>query len=154
MISEPTAAQAVHDQPGRSSRPMAVIHYTMYLPNGHSVSSHEAGSPFRFYANSGNVLPGLEEAVASMQVGETRRIQLTPDRAYGEFDPHRVVEVERANAVSPIDLQVGQPVRLTLDGGLRQAYVREQRPDTVVFDLNHPLAGVEITMDVTLVGYE
>jgi FKBP-type peptidyl-prolyl cis-trans isomerase 2 len=126
----------------------------MYLPNGHSVSSHGSGSPFRFYLPSGNVLPGVEEAIASMQVGETRRIHLTPDRAFGEFDPHRVLEVEREKALFPIDLPEGQPVRLAFDGGLRQGYIREQRKGSVVFDLNHPLAGVEITMDVTLLGYE
>ena len=154
MYTEPAGSQIDYDQPGRSSPPIGVIHYTIYLPDGYSLSSHETGAPFRFYMDSANVLPGLTEAVSSMEIGETRRIHLTPDRAFGHFDPRGVFEVNREKLFAPGNLALGQAVRLAVDGGLRQAFVREQRTDSVVFDLNHPLAGLEIVMDVTLLGYE
>ena len=154
MFTETAGAQIDHEQPGRSSPPIGVIHYTIYLPNGYSLSSHETGAPFRFYMDSPNVLPGLTEAVSSMEIGETRRIHLTPDRAFGHFDPRRVYEVDREKLFAPGNLQLGQPVRLAVDDGLRQAFVREQRADSVVFDMNHPLAGLEVTIDITLLGYE
>ena len=154
MYTAPAAGQLDNDQPGRSSPPIGVIHYTIYLPDGFSLSSHETGAPFRFYMYSESVLPGLAEAVSSMEIGETRRIHLTPERAFGSFDPRNVLEVSREKLFAEAGLSLGQPVRLTVNGGLRQAFVREQRPDSVVFDLNHPLAGLEITMDVTLIGYE
>ena len=140
---------------GTSRRPTtAVIHYTIYLPDGGSISSHQAGGPYRYRIDSDEVLPGLEEAVDNMEVGETRRIQLTPDKAFGEFRADRVLEVEYDHIYSPAELGIGAPVRLSLNDGLHQAFVREERDRSLVFDTNHPLAGLELTLDVTLLGYE
>lgn len=135
-------------------RTTAVIHYTIYLPDGGSISSHQAGVPYRYRVDSDEVLPGLEEAVGSMEVGETRRIQLTPDKAFGEFHADRVLEVGHDHIYSPAELMTGAPVRLSFNDGLHQAFVREERDQSLVFDTNHPLAGLELTLDVTLLGYE
>ncbi len=134
--------------------PTAVIHYTIYLPDGRSISSHETGKPYRYEVESKEVLSGLEEAVGTMERGETRRIQLSADKAFGEFRADRIVEVDHEHVYSPVELSTGQPVRLSVTAGLRQAYVRELRETSVVFDMNHPLAGLELTLDVTLLGYE
>lgn len=141
-----------HDR--RPHPPTAVIHYTVYLPDGGSISSHQTGVPYRFRVESNQVLPGLEEAVASMEVGETRRIQLPPEMGFGAFRADRLVEVQHEHVYSPVELQTGQPVRLSFDAGLHQAFVREERDETLVFDMNHPLAGLELTLDVTLLAYE
>lgn len=154
MYGQQIAPDAGPGQATLQQRPTAVIHYTIYLPNGQSISSHETGSPYRFRVDSSSVIPGLEEAVASMEAGETRRIQLSPQQAFGEFRVDRVFEVEYDKVYSPVELKMGQPLRLSLDGDLHQAFVREERDHSMVFDTNHPLSGLELTMDVTLLGYE
>lgn len=159
MHEQPTAAPAWtgRTDPGQrtTAHPAAVIHYTIYLPDGNSISSHETGYPFRFHPQSGEVIPGLEQAVASMQVGETRRIQLSPRQAFGEHRPDRVLFARYDHVRAPVELEAGMPVRLARDGAeLSQAFVRERGPDGIVFDLNHPLAGLDVTLDVTLVAYE
>lgn len=154
MYEEQVAPGQALSQGTSKRRPTAVIHYTIYLPDGGSISSHQTGSPYRYHADSDEIVPGIEEAVDSMEVGETRRIQLAPERAFGEFRADRVVEVDHDHVYSPMPLGTGQPVRLSFNDGLRQAFVREEREHSLVFDLNHPLAGLELTVDVTLLGYE
>ena len=153
--SPPTRTARADDPHPRTSRRTAVIHYTIYLPDGNSISSHETGYPFRFHPNGGEVIPGLEQAIASMEVGETRRIQLTPHQAFGEHRPDRVLFAQRAHVRGPAELVAGMPVRLsTRNSGLSQAFVRETTGDGIVFDLNHPLAGLDVTLDVTLLAFE
>jgi FKBP-type peptidyl-prolyl cis-trans isomerase 2 len=156
MYEQSTAPAWSATRTSRATR-AAVIHYTIYLPDGDSISSHETGYPFRFHPSTGEVIPGLEQAVASMQVGETRRIQLSPRQAFGEHHASQVLLARLEHVRAPVELRPGMPVRLSVrDGhtGLRQAFVREMRADGAVFDLNHPLSGLDITMDVTLVAYE
>lgn len=154
MYGQQSAATTAYSQSQTTQRPTAVIHYTIYLPNGESLSSHESGYPYRYDVESDQVLPGLREAVSSMETGETRRIQLTPDQAFGEFRSDRIIEAAYQNIYSPDELNTGTPVRLRSNGGETQAFVREEREETLVFDMNHPLAGLELTIDVTLLGYE
>lgn len=137
-----------------TATPTAVIHYTIYLPDGHSISSHETGQPFRFQPNGGQIIPGLEQAIATMEIGETRRIRLSPRQAFGDHRADRVMLARHDQMRTPVSLRPGMPVRLARDSGLSQAFVRDLVDDGVIFDLNHPLAGVELTMDVTLLAYE
>lgn len=156
MYEEETVTRPAYESgpSTRTAQPTAVIHYTMYLPDGHSISSHETGYPYRFPLPARSVLPGLEQAVASMEIGETRRIQLTPHLAFGDHHADRVLFSAFDAIRTPAQLQPGMPVRLSLGDDLHQAFVREIRSDGIVFDLNHPLSGLEITVDVTLLAVE
>lgn len=154
MYEDQVAPGQAVSQGASQRRPTAVIHYTIYLPDGGSISSHQTGAPYRYRVESNEVLPGLEEAVGSMEIGESRRIQLSPERAYGEFRTDRIVEVENDHIFSPIQLGTGEPVRLSFNDQLHQSFVREEREHSLVFDMNHPLAGLELTIDLTLLGYE
>ena len=56
-------------------------------------SSVARGTPFNFVLGEHTVIPGWEEGVASMRVGETRELDIPPALAYGasgmpqEFHP-------------------------------------------------------------------
>lgn len=142
------------DSAPHRSHPVAVIHYTIYLEDGHTFSSHQTGQPFRFEMHAGQVIPGLQTVIEHMEVGDTQRVHLSPEQAFGEHDPSRLIEADLQSVHSPTELYRGLPVRLSLGRRKVQAFVRERRSHTVVFDLNHPLAGQPITMDVTLLGFE
>ena len=60
------------------------VHYTGYLADGTKFdSSLDRGQPLTFVLGAGQLIPGFDEGVAGMRVGEKRRLILPPDLAYG-----------------------------------------------------------------------
>ena len=70
----------------------AVVNYTGWLYEATAPehkgkefdSSKNAGQPFQFPLGTGNVIKGWDQGVAGMQVGESRRLVIPPDLAYGD----------------------------------------------------------------------
>jgi hypothetical protein len=60
------------------------IHYTGWLEDGTRFdSSVDKGAPFAFVLGRGEVIPGMDEGVAAMRVGERRRFRIPPELGYG-----------------------------------------------------------------------
>ncbi|CAM9128457.1 unnamed protein product [Phaeothamnion confervicola] len=61
------------------------IHYTAFLENGTQFdSSRERGKPFRFRLGCEQVVPGLDDGVAQISVGERAKVVIPASMAYGE----------------------------------------------------------------------
>ncbi len=76
-------------QPGTGPSPgpgqTAVVHYTGWLQDGTKFdSSLDRGEPFEFAVGAGQVIPGWDEGVASMQVGGKRQLVIPSDLGYGQ----------------------------------------------------------------------
>eukprot|EP00588_Corethron_pennatum_P008312 CAMPEP_0194286860 /NCGR_PEP_ID=MMETSP0169-20130528/33464_1 /TAXON_ID=218684 /ORGANISM="Corethron pennatum, Strain L29A3" /LENGTH=189 /DNA_ID=CAMNT_0039033389 /DNA_START=55 /DNA_END=624 /DNA_ORIENTATION=+ len=66
---------------------LVVVEYTGYLSNGQIFdATHAEGkkNELMFKLGSGQVIPGLDEAVAQMQVGQKIQAIIPPSLAYGE----------------------------------------------------------------------
>jgi FKBP-type peptidyl-prolyl cis-trans isomerase SlyD len=95
------------------------------------------------------VLPGLNDALKEMKIGENKKVEIKPDRAFGERNPEYVKLIPEARFKEQnVDMEVGQFVTinrlrgkvLSMDGG------------RVRVDFNHPLAGKTLAYDLTVVG--
>jgi peptidylprolyl isomerase len=63
---------------------MVSVHYTGWLTNGTKFdSSVDRGQPFEFVLGRGQVIPGWDEGVGLMKVGEKRKLTIPPNLAYG-----------------------------------------------------------------------
>lgn len=116
------------------------------------LDSNLGGKPLEFIMGSGEVIKGLEEAVAEMQVGDKKEIIVAPINAYGEYRSDYVQEVPRDQFVG-IDLKHG----MTLfgqgeNGETVQVVVKDFNEDVVIVDYNHPLAGKTLHFSVTILG--
>ena len=56
-------------------------------------SSYDRGEPLEFVCGAGMMIPGFDQAVANMTVGEIVNVHLMPSEAYGEADPTAVLTV-------------------------------------------------------------
>lgn len=128
------------------------IHYTGTLSDGTTFDSSEGRDPLEFTVGSGDIIPGLDKAMPGMQVGETKKVTVPCDEAYGPIKPEAMQTVERAQIPDHIPLDPGTALQVQDQTGQAMAVtVAEVTEDKVILDANHPLAGKDLTFDVELV---
>jgi len=98
----------------------------------------------------GQIIPGLEEGIKNMNIGEKGDVLVKAADAYGEYNAEATQEVPK-DQFAGIDLEEG----MTLygqgeDGSTVQVTVKEIKDDSVVIDFNHPLAGKDLMFTVTI----
>ena len=114
------------------------------------VDSNVGGDALVFMFGKGQIIPGLENGIVNMEIGEKGDILVQPADAYGEYNAEATQEVP-ADQFAGIDLAVG----MTLygqgeDGGTVQVTVKELKGETVIIDFNHPLAGKALMFSVAI----
>ncbi len=126
--------------------------FTLTLDGGEVADTTQGEMPLRFIVGQGQLLPGLEDAMIGMNVGEERDVTLNPEDAYGEWDEDALEEVAKGDLPGGMDLEEGMPLEVTdTEGDTYEASVYEVRKDTVVLDYNHPLAGETLQFRVKVI---
>lgn len=119
--------------------------------DGKPYDSSEEDGPLYFLQGHGEIIPGLEKAIAGMQLGETRTITVSAADGYGEYDPESVMDVPRSEFPNDIPLKPGVELQLIdEDGDEMFARIVSIGKNAVKLDFNHPLAGKELVFDVTV----
>ncbi|MDD4567673.1 FK506-binding protein [Methanoculleus chikugoensis] len=129
-----------------------LVHYTGTLDNGTVFDSSAEREPLRFTIGTGRVIPGFDEGVVGMQVGEEKTLQIPADRAYGPYREDLIFAIDPAGIAGVENLTVGDQVGLPLQNGqMLPAKVVAVSADAVTVDANHHLAGEDLTFNVRLV---
>jgi len=128
------------------------IHYTGTLADGDTFDSSEGRDPLEFTVGSGQIIPGLDKAMAGMAVGEKKTVEIPADEAYGHPDPNAHQAVPRAEIPADIPLDLGTQLQVqTPQGQVMPVTVIEVTEEQVTLDANHPLAGKDLTFAIELV---
>jgi FKBP-type peptidyl-prolyl cis-trans isomerase SlyD len=130
------------------------LDYTLTLSNGEVYDSSEDSGPLEYLHGQGQLIPGLEEALYGMAVGEQKDVVVTPEMGYGEYDPAAVQSLERDMFPADLELEPGMPIDLYDEDADEEieAFVSEVTDDEVVVDFNHPLAGETLSFHVRIAG--
>ncbi|MEM1057258.1 MAG: peptidylprolyl isomerase [Bacteroidota bacterium] len=127
------------------------VHYTGTLSDGTRFDSSEGRDPLQFSLGAGQVVPGFDKAVDGMTVGETKTVTIPAKEAYGEPDPHQVVQVPKSQLPPGAEVSIGDQLQIgTEDGRAMIVRVAEVGDDAILLDANHPLAGEDLTFEITL----
>ncbi len=130
------------------------LEYTVTDEGGQVLDTNKGKEPLSVTEGEHEVVPGLEKALEGMRPGESKKVTVKPEDGYGEVDPTAVTEVPKDKIPSDA-LEVGtELVARDQAGGQRIVRVKEVKDDTVVLDLNHPLAGKTLVFDVTVLDVE
>lgn len=130
---------------------VVTIDYTMRLPSGEIVEDTSGHRPVRFQVGSGRVVRGLERAVVGMKPGDTKQVTLNPEEAYGPRRENAVHMLPGDRFPREVALRVGKRFTGRVRGHERvDFWIKEVRYNGVLVDLNHPLAGETLDVQVTV----
>lgn len=143
---------AENEKPEAIARDVVVVLDYLLKVDGEVVDSTEDSAPIVFLHGHENILPGLEQAIFGMTIGESRHVSLKARDAYGEIDEEAFVDVPREEMPDDIEIEPGFELTVTdEDGEEVDAVIESVDGDMVRLDLNHPLAGKDLEFDVTVV---
>jgi peptidylprolyl isomerase len=129
------------------------MHYTGTLSDGTVFDSSEGRDPLSFTLGAGQIIPGLDQALHGMTVGEEKTVTIPAEQAYGPHDPQAVQAIPRDQIPPHIPLDPGTVLQMqTPDGQAMPVTVASADDSQVVLDANHPLAGKDLTFAVQVVA--
>jgi len=131
------------------------IHYHGKLTDGTTFDSSKGREPLEFELGSGMVIPGFDNGVTGMSVGETKTINIPAAEAYGEANPEMIMEYPKAQFPADLTPEIG--MQLAMHNGAGQQFnvaIIDIKEESVVLDANHPLAGKELIFDLELVAIQ
>ncbi len=128
------------------------LHYTGTLEDGTVFDSSKDKEPLEFEVGAGQVILGFDEGVIGLKAGDKKTIHIPVEKAYGQYDETRIGEYPKENVPKDMELMVGAKMFLqSPDGGVALATIKEIKEEVVVLDLNHPLAGKDLTFEVEII---
>jgi peptidylprolyl isomerase len=140
-----------------SENDSVTIVYDGLLPSGEKFDSSQDAGPLQFQLGTGSVLPAFEQAVLGMAAKETKSITIAAKDAYGLKNEDLIMTVSRQGfADQPI--APGMVIGMNMDHDGQQhkvpATVLAVEGETMTIDFNHPLAGQDITYQITLLSID
>lgn len=129
------------------------VKYTGRLADGTVFDSSEGRPPLEVVLGSGHVIQGFDEALTGMVVGEKKTVVIPVEKAYGEYDPDKVMEVPMEQVPPDFSPEIGQKLEVGgVNGEIVMVVVREINDTHIYLDANPPLAGEELIFDLELVA--
>lgn len=128
------------------------VHYKGTFDDGTVFDSSEGGEPLAFSVGSGQVIPGFEDAVVGMEVGEKKDVHVSVEMAYGERQDELVMNVPKEQVPPDLEVEVGMRLEMGApDGGVLRVVVVDINDDVLILDANPPLAGEPLNFHLELV---
>jgi len=101
--------------------------------------------PLTFLYGTGQMLPKFEENLAELSTGDSYEFRLSAEDAYGNYDEEAVANLPKEMFNGGDIPEVGSIVPLQDNNGNRfQGQVVSVADDSVIVDLNHPMAGQQL----------
>ena len=127
------------------------VHYTGRFTNGRVFDSSTKRDPIIFTIGQEQMVPDFEQALIGMSPGESKRITISSDKAFGPYREDLVAEINPGNFNPDLELKVGQRVEGTQPNGQKVIVTITAVTDSIVtVDANHPLSGQDLTIDLEL----
>lgn len=127
------------------------INYKGTLQDGSVFDSSEGREALEFKLGEGLVIPGFENAITGMAIGETKTVVIPVEEAYGPRREEMAMKVDKQQVPADLTPEVGMQLGLSNDQNQTiPVTITEVGDDYLILDGNHPLAGQELTFEIEL----
>jgi peptidylprolyl isomerase len=128
------------------------VHYTGKLKDGSVFDTSREREPLEFEVNAGMMIPGFDQAVVGMEVGENKTVVIEAADAYGEVRDDMIATFPKSSFPDHITPEIGQQLTLNAPNGQPlNVTVTKVEDENVTLDGNHFLAGKDLTFDIEIV---
>jgi FKBP-type peptidyl-prolyl cis-trans isomerase SlyD len=130
------------------------LDYSLRLDSGEEIDRSRDDEPLQFIQGYEQIIPGLENELYGMVIGEEKKVTISPEEGYGEYESENFVMMPRESFPPDMALVVGERlfVRDSESDQEYPAYIAEVGDDSVKLDFNHPLAGETLHFKVKIVA--
>lgn len=130
------------------------LEYTLTV-DGEVVDSSEKHGPLQYTHGEGQIISGLADRLEGLQEGAEKTIEVSPEQAYGKMNPEAFKEFPKSSLPQDLEPKVGMLLQVQRQNGQAvPAKISEVKEDSIILDLNHPLAGKTLTFDVKILSVE
>jgi FKBP-type peptidyl-prolyl cis-trans isomerase 2 len=123
------------------------INYTAKLEDGRVLAERES---IKFRVGLNEVIQGLDEAVIGLSKGDKKRITVPPEKGYGLRKEGLTKEVPRETFKGLVPRK-GMIVEFKSGKERKFATIADFNEETIILDLNHPLAGKTLIFEIEIV---
>lgn len=149
-----TAHLAMAADPAVAVGKLVKLDYTLTV-DGKEIETSVGKQPLQVIIGAKTIIPGLENGLTGMRVGEEKLITVEPKDGYGQPDPKALKEFPKSTMPKDLEPKVGMILQAQApDGESFPAKIAEIKGDKVVLDFNHPLAGKQLKFQVKVLGIE
>jgi len=111
--------------------------------------------PLEFEVGSGRVIKGFDDAVIGMKAGEEKEFTIKKEEAYGEYRAELKQEIPRSALPEGPEPKAGMALIMqSPDGQQRPVKIVEVKAESLVLDMNHPLAGKNLIFKIKILKVE
>src|SRR4029078_8296592 len=132
---------------------VVTFHYTLKDGDGADIESSVGKDPVIYMHGHANIVPGLEQEMFGRQRGDTFSATVAPEQAYGLHDPNGVQRVPIKHLATRGKIVPGQMVAVNTRQGIRHARAVKVGHFNVDLDVNHPLGGKTLGLDIENVDW-
>lgn len=125
------------------------LYYKGTLDDNSVFDQTSEGNPAVFQVGVGGLIPGFDNGLIGMKVGEKKTIVAPPAQAYGEFNASAVLEVPQQQLIDA-NIPVVQGITVQSSQGNGKIIALDVVKKTATIDFNHPLAGKTLTFEVEI----
>lgn len=128
------------------------MHYKLTNTDGMLLDTSEGREPLTYMHGKGMLIPGLELQLNGKTTGDKFVAEVKADEAYGQKSEEMIHVVPKANFQGDGELKAGLQIQIDTNQGPQIAVITKVEGDDVTIDMNHPLAGMDLSFDVEIVN--
>ncbi|NRB23026.1 peptidylprolyl isomerase [Shewanella sp.] len=125
--------------------------YTLRDEKDEVLETNKDLDPIAYLHGHNNMMPGVEDSIEGKEVGESFSVTLAPETTYGVRNEDAIQRVSVKHLQGAKKWTVGMRALLDTDQGQRQVTIVKMGKFMATVDVNHPLAGRELTFDIEII---